>query len=72
MNRKVTVVGGAGNETRAPAGNPPTRPVHVSYDRCVGCGACEYACNQIVFGDPAMVTTSYGRAVRTKLEETPT
>ena len=55
------------NETPAPAGQHPTRPFHVNFDRCVGCGACEFACNQIVFGDPAMVTTSFGRAVPTQL-----
>lgn len=53
----------------APEGQKPTRPFHVSYDRCVGCGACEFACNEIVFGDPAMVTTSFGRAAQTQLEK---
>jgi ferredoxin len=53
----------------APAGQPPTRPIHVNFDQCVGCGACEYACNQIVFGQPAMVTTSFGRAVPTQLNK---
>jgi ferredoxin len=52
----------------APAGQTASRPVHVSYERCVGCGACEFACNQIVFGEPAMVTTSFGRAAPTQLE----
>jgi ferredoxin len=51
----------------APLGSRPTRPVHVNFDQCVGCGACEFACNQIVFGEPAMVTTSFGRAVPTQL-----
>ena len=57
-----------GGEQVAPDGQNPTRPVHVSYDRCVGCGACEFACNQIVFGDPAMTLTSYGRAAPTTLK----
>ena len=56
-----------GNEMPAPEGQVPTRPTHVNYDKCVGCGACEYACNQIVFGEPAMITTAAGRAVPTKL-----
>ena len=58
-----------GADTPAPEGQKPTRPIHVSYDRCVGCGACEFACNQIVLGDPAMVTTSFGRAIPTKMEK---
>jgi len=57
-----------GSEVPAPAGQSPTRPYHVNFDRCVGCGACENACNQIVFGEPAMITTSYGRAIPTKLD----
>jgi ferredoxin len=55
------------SEAPAPAGRNPTRPFHVNFDRCVGCGACEFSCNQIVFGDPAMITTSYGRAIPTEL-----
>ncbi len=57
----------AGSDTPAPAGQTPERPVHVSYEKCVGCGACEFACNQIVFGETAMVTTSFGRAAPAKL-----
>lgn len=57
-----------GSDVPAPAGQAPTRPIHVSFDRCIGCGACEYACNQIVFGEPAILTTSAGRASPTKLE----
>jgi ferredoxin len=60
------LIGGLGNEMPAPEGQKPTRPIHVSYDRCVGCGACEFACNQIVMGESAMKTTSYGRAVKTQ------
>lgn len=55
----------AGSEEIAPVGSTPTRPVHVNYDMCVGCGACETSCNQIVFGQTAMTTTSQGRAVPT-------
>jgi ferredoxin len=51
----------------APVGEKPTRPIQVNFDSCVGCGACEYACNQIVAGEPAMITTSFGRAVPTQL-----
>jgi ferredoxin len=54
--------GGVGGEQVAPDGQNPERPIHVSYDKCVGCGACEFVCNQIVAAEPAMVTTSYGRA----------
>jgi ferredoxin len=57
------------SEMPAPAGQTPTRPIHVMFDQCVGCGACENACNQIVFGEPAMVTTSFGRAMPTKLKK---
>jgi ferredoxin len=62
--------GGMGSEQPAPAGQTPERPIHVSYDRCVGCGACEFACNQIVYGEPAMTTTSFGRASPTNLTKT--
>ncbi|MBC7385365.1 MAG: 4Fe-4S binding protein [Cryobacterium sp.] len=58
-------VSASGSEEIAPTGLNPTRPVHVNYDACVGCGACENSCNQIVFGQPAMTTTSQGRAVPT-------
>jgi ferredoxin len=55
------------SEEPAPAGQVPTRPIQISFDRCVGCGHCEFVCNQIVSGDVAMITTSFGRAVPTRL-----
>jgi ferredoxin len=58
----------AAADVPAPDGMTPTRPVRVVYDKCVGCGACEFACNQIVYGDTAMVLTSAGRATATSLE----
>ena len=59
--------GGQGSDQPAPIGQTPTRPVHVSFDRCIGCGHCEFVCNQIVAGTVAMETTSFGRAVPSKL-----
>jgi len=56
-----------GSEEMAPPGQTPSRPISISFDRCVGCGACEFACNSVVLGDPAMVLTSFGRAQPTKL-----
>ena len=61
-------VPGSGNEKVAPSGKTPTRPIRVNFDSCVGCGACETACNQIVTGTPAFKTTSLGRAVPTHFE----
>jgi ferredoxin len=58
-----------GSDQPAPAGQVPTRPVAVSFDRCVGCGHCEFVCNQIVAGEVAMLTTSFGRAVPTQLNK---
>ncbi|MCB9253578.1 MAG: 4Fe-4S binding protein [Bdellovibrionaceae bacterium] len=60
--------GSQGADFPAPSGLVPTRPLRVVYERCVGCGACEYECNKIVFGDPAMKNTSQGRAVPTALD----
>jgi ferredoxin len=59
-----------GSDQPAPKGQKPSRPMVVSYDRCVGCGHCEFACNQIVAGDVAMLTTSFGRAMPTQLNKT--
>ena len=50
----------------------PTRPVSVDYLRCVGCGLCELECSKIVFGTPALVTSSHGRGELTVLKEMPT
>lgn len=61
--------GAGASELPAPEGKFSTRPKHVSYERCIGCGACEFICNKIVFGTPAMYTTSQGRAVPTTLPE---
>lgn len=58
-------VGLYGNDQPAPVGQTPTRPVKIKFDACVGCGACETACTQIVYGESAMVTTSAGRATPT-------
>lgn len=62
---------GTASDAVAPDGQLASRPIHVNFDRCVGCGACENSCNQIVFGEPAMVLTSFGRAAeaRTTSEE---
>lgn len=59
--------GGRGADAPAPVGQLATRPTKVSFDACIGCGACEFECNKIVLGDPAMTLTSYGRAVPSKL-----
>jgi ferredoxin len=58
-----------GSEKVAPTGQTPTRPTKIKFDACVGCGACENACNQIVMGPSAMKTTSFGRAVPTSLPQ---
>lgn len=60
-------VASRGSEEIAPTGKTPTRPLHIKLDACVGCGACENSCNQIVFGKPAMITTAQGRATPTSL-----
>jgi ferredoxin len=56
------------SDSPAPSDQTPTRPFHVNFESCVGCGACEFACNQVTFGDTAMNTTSFGRAVPTQLK----
>ena len=62
-------VAARGSEEVAPQGLTPTRPHHVKLEACVGCGACENSCNQIVFGAPAMTTTTQGRATPTSFLE---
>lgn len=57
--------GGKGADAAAPAGQVPTRPLGIDFNLCVGCGACEFECNRIVFGPPAMTVTSMGRAAPT-------
>ena len=58
-----------GSEKVAPEGQNPTRPFRISFDQCIGCGACEFVCNQIVFGEPAMKLTSYGRATASAIKK---
>ncbi len=58
---------GSSSDRPATQGKTPTRPTKIVFNRCVGCGACENSCNQIVMGEPAMVTTSFGRATLTRL-----
>jgi ferredoxin len=60
----------AGSDTPAPEGQTASRPTHIDFDKCVGCGWCENVCNQIVMGEPAMIVTSFGRAVPTNLQKT--
>jgi ferredoxin len=50
----------------------PLRPAAVDYTRCTGCGLCEHACRQIVFGEPALRTFAHGRGQPTALREQPT
>ncbi len=58
-----------GADVPAPPGQTPSRPERVHFEACVACGACENVCDKIVYGEPAMVTTSFGRAVPTVLDE---
>jgi len=60
-----------GADIPAPEGLTSKRPVHVSFDRCIGCGACEQACSSIVYGTTALLTTSVGRGVRSSLPSKP-
>jgi ferredoxin len=60
---------GSSSDTPAPAGKVPSRPKIVSYDRCIGCGHCEFVCDKIVSVKPAMVTTSFGRGVPSQLNK---
>ena len=62
---------GMGADAPAPDGLTSTRPLRVEYDLCIGCGACEYECNKIVFGEPAMIVTGYGRTVPSAVEGPP-
>jgi ferredoxin len=57
-----------GADSPAPPGQVPERPIHVSFEKCIGCGACEYECNKIVMGEPAITVTSFGRAMPSKLD----
>ena len=56
-----------GADSPAPEGRLSTRPIHVSFESCIGCGACENACNDVVYGVSAMITTSYGRATPSRI-----
>jgi polyferredoxin len=55
-----------------PHGDVPRRPASVDYFRCVGCGLCETACRNIVFGRPALVTHAHGRGQPSSIRENPT
>lgn len=59
---------GRSSDQPAPSGQFSTRPLGIRFEACVGCGACEHSCNQIVSGPVAMLTTSFGRATPTNLE----
>jgi NapH/MauN family ferredoxin-type protein len=50
----------------------PIRPILVTYDRCVGCGACENACLEMVTGKPAMILNNNGVGEPTALVVDPT
>jgi polyferredoxin len=50
----------------------PRRPVSVDYFRCIGCGLCEKACRNIVFGTPALLTFTHGQGQPSSLREAPT
>ena len=64
------VVGQAkmGSDSPAPSGVIPSRPTAIRFDLCVGCGACETSCNEIVPGLSAMKNTSFGRATATSIK----
>jgi ferredoxin len=55
--------GGTSADKSAPLGKTASRPMGVSFERCIGCGWCEYVCDKIVYGDSAQIVTSFGRAV---------
>jgi ferredoxin len=69
VNKGWEPPGGGSSDQPAPKGSTPSMPMMVSYDRCVGCGHCEFVCNQIVPGEVAMLTTSFGRAMPTQLDK---
>jgi polyferredoxin len=48
-------------------GQHPERPVGVDFMKCMGCGLCEWECIKIVYGAPAIVTSSHGRGQPTVL-----
>ena len=43
------------------------KPREVIYERCMGCGLCEYVCTIETGGMPALVTSSLGRGEATRL-----
>jgi polyferredoxin len=50
----------------------PARPQKVLFDRCVGCGLCESACQRVTMGAPAMELTNHGRGTTVFHVEDPT
>jgi polyferredoxin len=58
-----------GADQPAPAGQVPSRPIKIRFESCVGCGACENVCEDVVPGRAAMIITSWGRATATELKK---
>ena len=52
----------------------PNRPILIVFDRCIGCGACENACLEMVGGSPAMTLNNdgVGSPVALVMDPTPT